>query len=72
MQPRVKPRVLVVVTHEYKSGDVAKNVDLRNMDVFQLCACAQFARDHIWVTCKLLAELFGRRMLSEEEAIAIC
>ena len=29
---------------------VAKNMDLRNMDVFQLCACAQFARDHIWVT----------------------
>ena len=40
------------------------------MDVFQLCA--QFARDHIWVPCKLLAEIFGRRMWSEEEAIAIC
>ena len=47
-------------------------MDLRNMDVFQLCACAQFACDHIWVTCKLLAEIFGRRMWSEEEAIAIC
>ena len=51
---------------------VLKHMDLRNMDVFQLCACAQFARDHICVTCKLLAEIFGRRMWSEEEAIAIC
>ena len=51
---------------------VLKHMDLRNMDVFQLCVCAQFGRDHIWVTCKLLAEIFGRRMWSEEEAIAIC
>ena len=47
---------------------VLKHMDLRNMDVFQLCACAQLARDHIWVTCTLLAEIFGCRMWSEEEA----
>ena len=28
---------------------VAKNRVLKNRVIFHLCACAQFARDHIWV-----------------------
>ena len=39
------------------SGVVAKILILKNMVIFQLCACAQVARDHIWVTCKLLGKL---------------
>ena len=39
------------------SRAVAKNRVLKNMVIFQLCACAQVARDHIWVTCKLPGKL---------------
>ena len=65
-------RIEIQLSGGTKHSAVLKHMDLRNMDVFRLCASAQFARDHIWVTCKLLTEIFGRRMWSEEEAIAIC
>ena len=39
----------IIVSQRYA---VLKHMDLRNMDVFQLCACAQFARDHEQVTTR--------------------